>query len=86
MVKQQKEKVKFTKATKATMKLHVQYPLLQSTNDKTWRIQSLNKKDTTFSTNYYKSCSCKASLHNVSCVCTHVFMYIYGYKLTLHNV
>ena len=84
------------------MKLHVQYPLLQSTNDKTWRIQSLNKKDTTFSTNYYKSCSCKASLHNVSCVCTHVFMYtcihvhmyscthvfmyIYGYKLTLHNV
>ena len=64
------------------MKLHVQYPLLQSTNDKT--IQSLNKKDTTFSTNYYKRCSYK--LHYIMChVCTHVFMYMYGYKLTLHN-
>ena len=52
MVKQHTEKVKFIKATKVTMKLHVQYPLLQSTNDKTWRIKSLNKKDTTVSRNY----------------------------------
>ena len=58
------------------MKLHVQYPLLQSTNDQTQRIQSLDKKDTTFSTNYYKSCSCKVHyimyhvcVHMYSCTC-----------------
>ena len=54
------------------MKLHVQYPLLQSTNDQTQRIQSLNKKDTTFSINYYKSGSCK--LHYIMChVCVHMY-------------
>ena len=67
-------KTEIHKRHKAAMELN---PTLQPTNDKTWRIQSYNKKDTYYILNkLLENCSCKlhcsmchACVHMYSCTC-----------------